>query len=55
MQSQTDCNGADADINKIKLEQRRVGEMSYINGTSKRLSVSTGLLITGKLVKTEIQ
>ena len=54
-EKQTDCNGADADINQIKLEQRRVGEMSYINRTSKRLSVSTGLLITGKLVKTEIQ
>ena len=52
---QTDCNGADADINQIKLEQRRVGEMSYIKGTSKRQSDSTGLLITGKLVKTEIQ
>ena len=45
----------DADINQIKLEQRRVGGMSYINGTSKRLSVSTGLLNTLKLVKTEIQ
>ena len=54
-ESQTDCNRADADINQIKLEQRRVEEMSYINGTSNRLSVSTGLLITGKLVKTEIQ
>ena len=52
---QTDCNGADANINQIKLEQRRVGEMSYFDRTSKRLSVSTGLLITGKLVKTEIQ
>ena len=50
-----DCKGADADINQIKLEQRRVGGMSYINGTSKRLSVSTGLLNTLKLVKTEIQ
>ena len=28
------CNGADADLNQIKLEQRRAGEMSYINGTS---------------------
>ena len=45
---QTDCNGVDADINQIKLELN-------INGTPKRLSVSTGLLITGKLVKTEIQ
>ena len=27
--------------------------MSYINGTFKRLSISTGLLITGKLVKIE--
>ena len=52
---QTDCNGADAAINQIKLEKRRVGEMSYIDRTSKRLSVSTGLLINGKLVKTEIQ
>ena len=47
-ESQTDCNGVDADINQIKLELN-------INGTSKRLSVSTGLLITRKLVKTEIQ
>ena len=28
------CNGADADINRTL--QRSVGEMSYINGTSKR-------------------
>ena len=27
--------------------------MSYINGTFKRLSISTGLLMTGKLVKIE--
>ena len=29
--------------------------MSYIDGTFKRLSISTGLLITEKLVKIEIQ
>ena len=29
--------------------------MSYINGTFKRLSISTGLLITEKLVKNELQ
>ena len=29
--------------------------MSYINGTFERLSISTDLLITEKLVKTEIQ
>ena len=31
-------NGADADINRIWLEHRRVGEMFHVNGTSKRPS-----------------
>ena len=29
---------SDADTNQTWLEQRRIGEMFYINGTSKRLS-----------------